>query len=243
MFPIIFSQSDHLQRSYLLVVRLEDGNGLTAKTTQIKVHPVMSIEQSQNKDEPLTSIIPNKERPITTTPPLRDDSDATSENENFEISENEDEHPLTQSPKEDQPGLNSSESRSRVVNFQTVSCMRCHRKFAASCYLQAHYRDDHHVEDPNKFKCVFCTDTFFLKADYLKHVRVFHGHNTSGRRNFLICTCHVCGKSFYNTQALRLHLAMHSTIREFKCDTCGLDFVLSKFFSRIKSKPIKFILI
>lgn len=127
------------------------------------------------------------------------------------------------------PELNLNKPNPKGNCFE---CIKCQEIFDTNREMQDHLRQSHniHIPDRNTFDCCFCSAVFHKKKEYHKHLTEEHDQKVSERHRFQLCACSDCGKMFYNSATLKMHMkAVHSE-KTFECGPCGKTFRTSKFF-------------
>ncbi|XP_060074038.1 uncharacterized protein LOC132553780 [Ylistrum balloti] len=123
------------------------------------------------------------------------------------------------------------------LNF--YKCDYCGKAFPHKGTLKVHMRT--HSMEKQEFKCDICGKVCSAKGYLLIHMRTHrqeYGNNhceealPTQQENPLVSQksqedlnrCYVCGKSFSESENLRIHLRMHSGEKLYKCETCGNGF-------------------
>ncbi|XP_058449147.1 gastrula zinc finger protein XlCGF52.1 [Malaya genurostris] len=101
------------------------------------------------------------------------------------------------------------------------TCNKCPESFTTPQALMKHRRSH---SDKIRFTCAHCDLSFSLKGNLVKHVKVLH----SKEKRY---PCGQCGKSFYRNNALKFHMLNHQ-VRNYQCRTCKKEFVDARNLER-----------
>lgn len=79
--------------------------------------------------------------------------------------------------------------------------------------------EEPHVDKPKRYSCPSCSATFNSCGARNSHRRKVH-------ERFHVCR--ECDMAFGSAQKLERHMKTHSGIKEFKCETCGKEFMIER---------------
>ena len=80
------------------------------------------------------------------------------------------------------------------------------------------------VEKTKRYSCPSCDATFNSCGARNSHRRKVH-------ERFHLC--HDCDMAFGSAQKLERHMKTHSGVKEFKCETCGKEFMIERNLVRL----------
>lgn len=107
-------------------------------------------------------------------------------------------------------------------------CIFCKKRVKS---LNDHFRI--HTREKPHF-CRFCTEEFALVGNRRSHEKRLH--NPDRKREV---ECPLCPKLFFDNNAVKTHLLIHTGEKAYKCENCGKDFAtrveLRRHFGRIHS--------
>ena len=87
------------------------------------------------------------------------------------------------------------------------------------------------ARERKRYTCSQCSATFNSNAARNSHKRRIH-------ERFHLC--HDCDMAFASAQKLERHMKTHSGIKEFKCHTCGKEFMIERNLVRSQwPRPLK----
>ena len=75
------------------------------------------------------------------------------------------------------------------------------------------------LQERKRYGCSLCPAKFNSNAARNSHKRRIHER---------LHLCHDCDMAFASAQKLERHMKTHSGIKEFKCDTCGKEFMIER---------------
>ena len=99
------------------------------------------------------------------------------------------------------------------ANSKKYECGKCGRGFTSAIAFDRHGLVHSEVRP---YRCDVCDLGFKLKVHLKKHNLYRHSDEYP-------CECHICGKKFKDSSAVRLHERIHSDHRPFSC-SCGKTF-------------------
>ena len=82
-----------------------------------------------------------------------------------------------------------------------------------------HSNEEIDPRENKRYTCSQCPATFNSNAARNSHKRRIH-------ERFHLC--HDCDMAFASAQKLERHMKTHSGIKEFKCNTCGKEFMIER---------------
>ena len=99
---------------------------------------------------------------------------------------------------------------------KNIHCDECDQSFYTTSALLSHKMRQH--DDQAEVICPECGKTCSNKYTLKRHM-IRH----TGERQFK-CEWEGCGKSFYDSQVLKVHEKLHLDLKEFQCSLCPKQF-------------------
>lgn len=94
-----------------------------------------------------------------------------------------------------------------------LDCRVCQRTFLSKSSLT------HHMKIHTSNVCLVCKKSFAHKNMLNSHTCTPEVSSSTSRRS-----CHLCGKTFANPSALKIHSVVHTGERPYTCNHCGKSF-------------------
>ncbi|XP_045768578.1 zinc finger protein 62-like [Maniola jurtina] len=103
-----------------------------------------------------------------------------------------------------------------------IPCHLCSKTFKSAMYIEHHFRKYHHTEGESQtLRCRLCDRACPTPRKLRVHFYDFH--HIKNKRYY----CDHCNKLCLSRGGLKVHIAIHSDNRPFKCDLCDATFKLN----------------
>lgn len=103
--------------------------------------------------------------------------------------------------------------RNTHTREQKFICDMCGKNLSNRACLQLHFKYHMNIR---KFKCEHCECRFVTSREVKDHTRAKHVVK------MIACTYENCTETFDSEHWLNIHLRLHQTNYQFRCDVCGI---------------------